>query len=144
MSDVDLNAIKAGEYELTALRWDQITSKPGQPLDFVRHRQGDMVTLNVEDARRLVVAGAVRKPGDEGKEPEVPGAGPSVAPSGDGSEDPDGGVSEYDPAKANVEEVLAYVGEDQSLAAAALEYEEANKARSTLLEKLKALANPGA
>lgn len=80
MSDVDLNDIKAGDYELVALRWDEITSKPGEPLDFVRHHRGDTVTLSVEDARRLVVAGAVVKPGTKA---EVPGVGPSVAPGSD-------------------------------------------------------------
>ena len=83
MSDVDLSSIKAGEYELVALRWDEITSKPGEPFDFVRHRKGDKVTLDVEQARRLVVAGAVVKPGAESD--ELPGTGPSVAP---GANDP--------------------------------------------------------
>lgn len=55
--------IKAGKYELVALRWDKITSKPTEPLDFVRYRKGDVIDLNVEDARRLVLAGAVVKPG---------------------------------------------------------------------------------
>lgn len=73
----DLNKVKAGKYELVALRWDQITSKPGAPLDFVRHRRGDKVDLNVEDARRLVRAGAVKVSGDE--EP----TGTSVAPGTD-------------------------------------------------------------
>lgn len=56
--------IKAGEYELVALQWDQQTSKPGEPFDFVRHRAGDRVTLDVEEAHRLVRAGAVAKPGE--------------------------------------------------------------------------------
>jgi hypothetical protein len=55
--------IKAGKYELVAVSWDEIKSKPGEPLDFVRHRRGDVVDLDVETARRLVRAGAVVKPG---------------------------------------------------------------------------------
>lgn len=55
--------IKAGEYELTAELWDEITSKPGQPFTFKRHRKGELVDLNAEDARRLVLAGAVVEPG---------------------------------------------------------------------------------
>ena len=60
---MDLNDVKAGKYQLVAVRWDQITSKPGEPLDYVRFRKGDIVDLNVEDAKRLVAAGAVVKPG---------------------------------------------------------------------------------
>ncbi|MFW6776077.1 hypothetical protein ACOACO_17470 [Nocardioides sp. CPCC 205120] len=74
----DLNDIKAGEYVLVALRWDEITSEPGRPLDFTRHRQGDTVTLNVGDAKRLWAAGAIRKPGE--KSDQGPSTGPSVAP----------------------------------------------------------------
>lgn len=55
--------IKAGKYELVAVSWDEIKSKPGEPLDFVRHYRGDVVDLDVETARRLVLAGAVVKPG---------------------------------------------------------------------------------
>jgi hypothetical protein len=59
----DVNEIKAGKYELVAERWDKITSKPTEPLDFVRYRKGDVIDLNVDEARRLVLAGAVVKPG---------------------------------------------------------------------------------
>lgn len=59
MSKPDLSKVKAGKYRLISRRWDQILSKPGEPFDFVRHRAGDVVDLNVEDARRLVSAGAV-------------------------------------------------------------------------------------
>jgi hypothetical protein len=59
----ELDEVKAGKYELVAVSWDEITSKPGEPLVFTRHRQGDVIDLNVEDARRLVTAGAVVKPG---------------------------------------------------------------------------------
>lgn len=59
----ELNEIKAGKYQLVAQSWEHITSKPGEPLDFTRYRKGDVVDLNVEDAKRLVAAGAVVKPG---------------------------------------------------------------------------------
>ncbi|GAA5154774.1 hypothetical protein GCM10023340_38860 [Nocardioides marinquilinus] len=59
----ELNEVKAGKYQLVALSWDHITSKPGEPLDFTRYRRGDVVELNVEDAKRLVAAGAVVAPG---------------------------------------------------------------------------------
>lgn len=61
---MDINDIKAGEYQLVAQRWDEPTSKPGEPFTFRRHRQGDKVKLSESDARRLVVAGAVVKPGE--------------------------------------------------------------------------------
>lgn len=60
----DLNDVKAGKYQLVAVRWDQITSKPGEPLDYTRYRRGDIVNLNAEDAKRLAAAGAVVKPGE--------------------------------------------------------------------------------
>ncbi len=55
---------KAGAYELLDLTWDEITSKPGEPLTFVRHRQGEIVDLNEEDARRLLGAGSVAPEGE--------------------------------------------------------------------------------
>lgn len=60
---MDLNDVKAGKYQLVAVRWDQITSKPSEPLDYIRHRKGAIVDLTAEDAKRLVAAGAVVKPG---------------------------------------------------------------------------------
>lgn len=51
------------EYELVSIFWDEITSKPNEPLDFVRHRRGDRVQLDSEQARRLLAAGAVVEPG---------------------------------------------------------------------------------
>lgn len=56
---VPIDQIKAGQYELVALQWDEQISEPGEPFDFVRHVAGDIVTLNVEDARRLYAGGAV-------------------------------------------------------------------------------------
>ncbi len=61
---MDPNEITAGEYELVALQWDQPLSKPGEPFNFKRHRQGDKVTLDAEEARRLVLGGAVVKAGE--------------------------------------------------------------------------------
>jgi hypothetical protein len=61
------DAIKAGKYELVALSWDEPTSKPGEPFAYKRHVRGDVITLDVEQARRLVLAGAVVKPGEREK-----------------------------------------------------------------------------
>jgi len=58
-----MSGVKAGKYELVALFWEEPTSKLGEPYDYVRHNRGDIVTLNVEEARRLVQAGAVVEPG---------------------------------------------------------------------------------
>lgn len=49
----------AGRYELVAIVWDELTSKPGRPDIFVRHRQGDIVQLDAAEATRLLAAGAV-------------------------------------------------------------------------------------
>lgn len=59
--------VKGGKYELIVLSWDELVSKPGDPVEFKRHTKGDIVTLNVEDANRLVRAGAVVKPGEREK-----------------------------------------------------------------------------
>lgn len=59
----DINDVKAGEYQLIADRWDERTSKPGEPFTFTRHRKGDVVTLDEADAKRLFAAGAVVEPG---------------------------------------------------------------------------------
>ncbi len=58
-----MSNVKAGKYELVALFWEEPISKVGEPYDYVRHNRGDIVTLNVEEARRLVQAGAVVEPG---------------------------------------------------------------------------------
>lgn len=63
MSTVDVSKVTAGEYQLIAALFDQQTSKLGEPFDFKRYRKGDVVTLNVEEAKRLVAAGAVVEPG---------------------------------------------------------------------------------
>lgn len=60
---MDLNDVKAGKYQLVAVRWDEIKSKPGEPLVFKRHRKGDIVELDEATAKRLVKAGAVVTPG---------------------------------------------------------------------------------
>ena len=79
MRKADLNSVEAGEYEIVAPYWDEIKSKPGQPFDYVRHRRGATVNLNVEQARRLVYAGAVVKPG-AADEVEQPGQETSQRP----------------------------------------------------------------
>ena len=69
MTAPDVNTIKAGEYELVAERFDQPASglKPSDPFDFTRYKKGDRVRLDVTEARRLVLAGAVVKPGEAEK-----------------------------------------------------------------------------
>jgi hypothetical protein len=59
----EINDIKAGEYELLVDSWDEPTNKPNEPFTFVRHYKGETVTLNEEEARRLVLAGAAGEPG---------------------------------------------------------------------------------
>lgn len=159
-----LNEVKAGKYQLVAISWDEITSKPSEPLDFIRHHRGDVVDLNAEDAKRLVAAGAVVKPGSLEKSaveqakaiaaqaqlayeaalaglPEdvraeiAPGTVP-VAPSTTGTT---GGA--YDPGAEGQTEakVLEYVGTDTAVAAAVLEQEKAGKNRAGVVSKLEAV-----
>lgn len=60
----DVNDIKAGDYELVADHWDETTSEPDARIwTYVRHYKGETVTLNEEDAKRLVLSGAVVEPG---------------------------------------------------------------------------------
>ena len=140
---MDLNDIKAGAYVLVAPFWEEDHSKPGQPLDFTRHRTGATLDLNVEDARRLYAAGAVKLPGEV---TETPGASQSVAPgSGDSTAPP---VNPADPAqlsvdlgKATIDEVMTWVGDDAGRAEQALDLEEAKassggQVRSTLVAAL--------
>lgn len=63
MTIQDVNDVTAGVYELVAVQWDEITSKPGEPFDYKRHRRGDRVTLDVAEAKRLWLAGAIVEPG---------------------------------------------------------------------------------
>lgn len=62
----------AGTYELTCDSWDElvvvVSNHPitGQPVEvehFVRHEKGDLIHLTDEQARRLLRAEAVAKPG---------------------------------------------------------------------------------
>jgi hypothetical protein len=155
----EINEVKAGKYQLVALSWDHITSKPTEPLDFTRYHRGDVVDLNVEDAKRLVAAGAVVKPGQLEKTaveqakaiaeqaqrayeaalaglPEEVRAeiAPGTVPA----------TGELD-ITASGDKVLEWVGDDRARAAQALAAEQAtDKPRSTLVPKLEALANPGA
>ena len=60
----DTNEIKAGEYELLSELFDQPLSKPEDKVfRFKRYRRGAIVTLNEEEAKRLVLAGAVVEKG---------------------------------------------------------------------------------
>ena len=63
----DPDEIKAGQYELLSEVWDEPISKLGEPYDFKRHVKGDIVTLNVEEARRLYTSGAVVRKGEREK-----------------------------------------------------------------------------
>lgn len=135
MSKVDLTKVTAGKYELIVPRWDQITSKPGQPFDFTRHRRGDVVDLNVEEARRLVRAGAV-KPAKGGKaQPANPTPAPAPAPTGAVA------VVDADGKPVNIDDITKAVGDDPAKAKATLEVEQArgDAARSTLVSKLEAV-----
>lgn len=154
---MDLNDVKAGKYQLVARRWDQITSKPGEPLDYVRHRRGGIVELNAEDAKRLVAAGAVVKPGQL----EQTAAEQARAVAERAQRDyeailtglPDDVRAEVAPettastgaGSTTVKAVLDEVGDDPVKAAAALETERSrgDDARVTLVDKLEAIANPG-
>jgi hypothetical protein len=155
----NLNDVKAGKYQLVARRWDQITSKPGEPLVYTRHRRGAIVDLNEADAKRLVAAKAVVKPGDLEKaaaeraraiaeqaqaDYQAAIAGlpedvrKEVAPAS-----PEPASSDKEP---TIEEILKEVGDDKAKAADALSAEQAkgDDARSTLVKKLEAIANPPA
>lgn len=149
----EVNEIKAGKYQLVAVRWDQITSKPGAPLDYIRHRRGDIVDLSSEDAKRLVMAGAVVKPG--ALERSAAEQARAIAEQAQRNYDailaglPDEVRSEVAPGTVaatgkapTVEEILTDVGEDKEKAAAALASEQearGDKARKTLVEPLQAI-----
>lgn len=49
----------AGPYRLKAKVWRQLVSKPGEPARFLDHARGDIVQLGIDDAERLLRAGAV-------------------------------------------------------------------------------------
>lgn len=115
MSKVDLNQVKAGKYRLLAKRWRKVLSKPTEPYDYVQYRQGDIVDLDIVDARRLVKADAVEPVEDEESTGPRPGS---------------------------VEAILAEVGDDVEKAKAALAAEveaKGDKARKGLVASLEAL-----
>lgn len=133
MSELDLSTVKAGDYELLVLSWDEITSKPGQPFDYVTHRKGDVVTLDVEQARRLLAVNAV-KPVEKSKS----GKSGKGDDSGKGAPPAD----ELDISKSAAK-VLDWVGEDKERAAAALAAEQAKETpRGNLVGPLEALLIP--
>lgn len=59
----------AGKYELLDLLWDEVVSAPDavRPV-FKRHRQGDVLELDEEEATRLVEAGSVAPEGEREKQ----------------------------------------------------------------------------
>lgn len=134
MSKPDLNNVTAGKYELIVPRWDQITSKPGEPFNFTRHRQGDVVELDVEEARRLVRAGAVKPKGSK-SQPANPTPSPAPATASGVA------VVDADGKPVNIDDITKAVGEDPAKAKATLEAEQArgDAARSTLVSKLEAV-----
>jgi hypothetical protein len=119
--ELDLDKVKAGDYELVALSWEEPTSKPGQPYDFVTHRQGDKVTLDVEQARRLLSAGAVKPIGKSEK--------PAKAEKTDATDKP-----AY---AAAIAAITKYVGSDKAKAQEYLDEEAKTQApRVSLVEAL--------
>lgn len=151
---MDLNDVKAGKYQLVAARWDQITSKPGEPLDYIRHRKGAIVDLNAEDAKRLVAAGAVVKPGqlekDKAEQAKALAERAAAEYQAILAGLPDDVRAEVAPSTVSAtggdkeptaKEIADSVGDDPAKAKAALEAEQArgDDARSTLVKKLEAV-----
>lgn len=158
--------IKAGSYELVALQWDEPTSKPGEPFTFVRHRRGDTVELDEEEARRLVLAGAVVEPGSREKaaaelakaqfaaalaalpddlRAEVLGQ-QAVAADATGFTTPNPpGTAEQGQGidlSQSVDNIMAAVGTDATVAAQALKQEQAaDQPRSTLVSRLQSVVD---
>jgi hypothetical protein len=50
----------AGEYEIVAVVWNELTSGPDEPKQYRRHYRGQVVHLEAPDAARLLRTGAVR------------------------------------------------------------------------------------
>lgn len=84
---------KAGKYRLTAAVWREVTKRndtTGQPTEWVKHRRGDLVELDAEQATRLLKAGNVEDPkapaADDQSEASLPPDNPTAgvpAPTGD-------------------------------------------------------------
>lgn len=154
---MDLNDVKAGKYQLVAVRWDQITSKPGQPLDYVRYRRGDIVDLTAEDAKRLVAAGAVVKPGEleKTKAEQAKALAERAAaeyrailaglPEDVRAEIAPEAVVRSEPTPGSADAIVAEVGDDIEKAKAALAAEtgDGGKNRSGLVKKLEAIIAKG-
>lgn len=51
------------KFRILARHWDQITSKPHEPLVYKRHKAGDVVEIPKVEADRLLRAGAIEAPG---------------------------------------------------------------------------------
>ena len=50
------------KYRIIAESWDQILSKPGEPLNYTRHRKGAVVDVPDAEVDRLLKAGAIEAP----------------------------------------------------------------------------------
>jgi hypothetical protein len=158
MTTPDVSDVKAGKYELVATSWDEPTSKPGDPFSYKRHRRGDIVTLNDEEARRLVRAGAVVKPGErergvaeqlaaqaqaaqrayeEALRKAAPEPQTSAAPSDPSTMNATATTlaGPFDPGAHDVKEVQAYLASaDDAERGRVLAAERAGKNRSSLLQ----------
>ena len=169
---MDPNDIKGGKYVLIAEQWDEYvagpgTSKPTEPFDFVRHRQGDEVELSKSEARRLVLANAVVSLEDYEKATAEPtAAAPVLDDAGlaalretlDLPEDADQAAilealqkpatpASTAPASDKIEDIVKWVGGDSYRARAALAVEQSEKgdqARPQLVKALEEIATaPG-
>lgn len=66
---IDVADVKAGDYKLVVLQWDQetgtepywdpVADKSVERTVYTRRRSGDVVTLDAAEARRLLRGGAV-------------------------------------------------------------------------------------
>ncbi|UVT24969.1 hypothetical protein NXT08_22470 [Rhodococcus pyridinivorans] len=51
------------KYRIVAESWDEIHSKPGEPLNYTRHRKGAVVEVPDAEVDRLIKAGAIETAG---------------------------------------------------------------------------------
>ncbi|WP_094980339.1 hypothetical protein [Rhodococcus pyridinivorans] len=51
------------KYRIVAESWDEILSKPGEPLNYTRHRKGTVVEVPDAEVDRLIRAGAIEPAG---------------------------------------------------------------------------------
>lgn len=67
------------KFKIVARHWDQIKSKPHEPLVFTRHTAGDVVEIPKAEADRLLKAGAIEPPGRAAPSPAAAPAAPPAA-----------------------------------------------------------------